>query len=281
MSAEFSSRVKSFVLNSTAGLLAKSYYLTQIARRVVQIYDNDCNPDIKTNGELLLIKCIVALRRNGIFFDVGANRGDWSAEVIEQGFRGQIFAVDPLRKNITHLEQRFPSKVGGVRPLQYAVSDSIGEVNFFSNVDENLSGHDSLHDMNGIGYAPNVNALKVKCTTLDQLSEELKIYKIDFLKVDVEGHEYFALKGAEKLLKQGAIDFIQIEFGHAARAAKVYLHDLVNFAASHSYDVYVIKPNGFMPLNFTPFTENRYSYVNFLLARKTTATELESYILQK
>lgn len=168
-----------------------------------------------------------------------------------------------------------------MRPLQYAVSDSIGEVNFFSNVDENLSGHDSLHDMNGIGYAPNVNAVKVKCTTLDQLSEELKIHKIDFLKIDVEGHEYFALKGAEKLLKQGAIDFIQIEFGHAARAAKVYLHDIVIFAASHSYDVYVIKRNGFMPLNFTPFTENRYSYVNFLLTRKTTARELESYILEK
>lgn len=67
MSQKLVVALKSFFLNGLAKLFAKSYYLTQIARRVVQIYDNDCNPDIKTNGELLLIKRIVALRKNGIF----------------------------------------------------------------------------------------------------------------------------------------------------------------------------------------------------------------------
>jgi hypothetical protein len=166
-------------------------------------------------------------------------------------------------------------------PLQYAISDSIEEATFFSNVDESQSGTDSLHNMNHIGYAPNLNAVKVNCTTIDKISEELQINKIDFLKADVEGHEYFVLKGADGLLKNGAIDYIQIEFGHVARAAKVYLYDIVKLATKHSYDVYVIKPNGFMPLNFTPFTENRYSYVNLLLARKTAAKELEGYILRK
>jgi hypothetical protein len=89
------------------------------------------------------------------------------------------------------------------------------------------------------------------------------------------------LKGADRLLRSGAIDYIQIEFGHAARAAKVYLHDIVNIAAKNSYDLYVIKCKGFTPLNFTPFTENRYSYVNLLLARKAAAKELEGYILRK
>lgn len=280
MPTEFPIKVKSFVLNSTANLFAKSYYLTQIARRVVQVYDNDCNGDMQTNGELLLIRRIVKLREHGIFFDVGANRGDWSAKVIEQGFKGTLFSIDPLRKNIDLLEHRFSSETR-LKPLQYAISDSIGEANFFSNVDESLSGHDSLHNMNEIGYAPAVNAVQVKCTTLDKLCEELKIHKIDFLKVDVEGHEYFVMKGAENLLKQGAIDFIQIEFGHAARAAKVYLHDIVELANRHSYDVYVIKSSGFLPLNFTPFTENRYSYINFLLARKTSANDLAGYILTK
>lgn len=166
-------------------------------------------------------------------------------------------------------------------PLQYAISDATGEATFFSNVDEGQSGTDSLHNMNQIGYAPTVNAVKVNCTTLDKISEKLEIRKIDFLKADVEGHEYFVLKGAEGLLKNGGIDYIQIEFGHAARAAKVYLHDIVELANSYSYDIYVIKKNGFMPLNFTPFTENRYSYVNFLLARKSAAKELDGYILRE
>ena len=163
--------------------------------------------------------------------------------------------------------------------LQYAISDSIGVATFFSNVDESQSGTDSLHNMNQIGYTPNLNAVKENCTTIDKISEDLQINKIDFLKVDVEGHEYFVLKGMEELLKNGAVDFIQIEFGHAARAAKVYLHDIVGLAAKYLYDVYVIKGSGFMPLNFTPYTENRYSYINLLLARENSAKELAGYIL--
>ena len=109
--------------------------------------------------------------------------------------------------------------------------------------------------MNKIGYRSDLNEKKL---TIDKIAEDLKINKIDFLKADVEGHEYYVLKGAKELLKRGAIDFIQIEFGHAARAAKIYLHDLVGLATEHEYDVYVIKPKGFMPLDFTPFIENRY-----------------------
>lgn len=277
MSQKFTNAVKSFVLDSIARLFSKSYYLTQIARRVVQFYDNDCNPDMQTNGELLLIKQIVARRNNGVFFDVGANKGDWCAEVLGQGFKGKIIAIDPLQSNIALIKQRFSNTV---MPIQYAISDSIGEATFFSNLDASQSGTDSLHNMTQIGYAPSLNEVNVNCTTIDKISDELQINKIDFLKVDVEGHEYFVLKGADRLLKNGAIDYIQIEFGHAARAAKVYLHDIVKIATKNSYDLYVIKCNGFMPLNFTPFTENRYSYVNLLLARKAAANELERYILR-
>jgi FkbM family methyltransferase len=187
----------------------------------------------------------------------------------------QILRV--LNKDFPMLNAQCPM----LMPLQYAISDSIGEATFFSNVDESQSGTDSLHNMNQIGYAPNLNAIKVNCTTIDKISEELQINKIDFLKADVEGHEYFVLKGTEGLLKNGGIDFIQIEFGHAARAAKIYLHDIVELAARHAYEIFVIKSNGFMPLNFTPFTENRYSYANLLLARKAAAEELQKYILKK
>jgi hypothetical protein len=107
MSSEFANIVKSLVLNTMAKLFSKSYYLTQIARRVVQIYDNDCNPDMQTNGELLLIKQIVARRNNGVFFDVGANKGDWCAEILGQGFKGKLIAIDPLQSNIARIKQRF------------------------------------------------------------------------------------------------------------------------------------------------------------------------------
>ncbi len=280
MTAKLLLAFKLNLLNLVARTVSNSYYLTQIARRIVQVYDNDCNADMKTNGELLLLKLIVALRNDGVFFDVGANRGDWSAEVLSLNFKGRLVAVDPLPSNIENLKKRFPNSASFL-PVQYALSDSIRDADFFSNVDENQSGTASLYNMNQIGYAVNLNTVKVKCATLDSLAKDLNVKKIDFLKVDVEGHEYFVLSGAKSLLSEGLIDFIQIEFGHAARAAGVYLHDIIKLIDEYSYNAYVIKPNWFMPLNFTPFTENRYSYINFLLMRKSAATELDGYILSR
>ena len=87
------------------------------------------------------------------------------------------------------------------------------------------------------------------------------------------------------MLSQGAIDFIQIEFGHSARAARIYLHDIVNFivesAKEYEYTIFVIKPTGLMPLDFSPFTENRYSYINFLLAKNSVLSKLNGHILEK
>ena len=109
----------------------------------------------------------------------------------------------------------------------------------------------------------------------------MNISKIDFLKIDVEGNELSVLKGAKSLLSQGAIDFIQIEFGHGARAARIYLHDIVNFIKEYEYTIFVIKPTGLMPLDFSPFTENRYSYINFLLAKNSVLSKLNGHILEK
>jgi len=270
--------IKSLVLNSVARVFSHSYYSTQIARRVVQMYDNDCNADMKKNGEFFLLQLVTKLRPQGTFFDIGANNGDWSGEVLDLGFKGQIFAVDPLPKNIQILKKRFAGH-DSIHTLQFAMSDSVREASFFSNVDDSQSGTDSLYNMNQIGYSPNLQEVKVQCTTLSRLTQEQNVGKIDFLKVDVEGHELFVLKGAQSLLAEGKIDFIQIEFGHAARAAGVYLHDIVKFMADFPYEIFVIKPQGFMPLNFTPFTENRYSYINFLLVRKAVLPEIQKHIL--
>jgi len=272
--------LRSRIANQMAYGLSRSYYITQMARKIVRAYDNDSNGDIKTNGELLLLKLIVSLRNKGTLFDVGANRGDWSAEALGLNFKGRLFAVDPLPTNINNLKKRFKT-ADSFTPIEYALSDSIKEAEFFSNVDESQSGTDSLYNMNEIGYAPRLNVVKVKCTTLDSLARELNVRKIDFLKIDVEGHELFVLRGAKSLLSEGSIDFIQIEFGHAARAARLYLHDIVRFINEYSYNIYVIKPDGFMPLSFTPFTENRYSYINFLLVRKSVAHEIDKYTLNR
>ena len=70
--------------------------------------------------------------------------------------------------------------------------------------------------------------------------------------------------GGEELFKAKQVAYCQFEFGHAARASRTYLHDLVAFFRQYQYELFVVKPTGLAPLNFTPWTENRYSYGNFV-----------------
>lgn len=271
------------VAEAVAGLLAKNYYLTQFARMVVRAYDNDCNGDIESNGEMLVQKRIVAASTpDSVFLDVGANVGDWTAALIGSGVQGRIVAIDPLARNLAAIRGKLVALgYGNFNLVECALSESTGVVKFFTNKDSELSGHDSLFDMRAIGYSESLECVEVSTRTLDDLAQELAIERIHFLKIDVEGNELSVLKGARGLLGRGGIDFIQIEFGHAARAARVYLHDIVSFIAQYDYRIFVIKPNGLMPLQFTPFTENLYSYINFLIVRNGALDKLQIRILER
>lgn len=272
--------LKSRIVDMIASPLARSYHLAQIARRVAQIYDNDGNADMQRNGESLLLRRIVGIRPAGVFFDVGANNGDWTAAALDTGFTGSLVAVDPLHVNVDGLRRRFAHRPA-VRVVEYALSDYVGDATFYSNTDPKNSGTDSLFNMREIGYDAQLQTVSVTCSTVERVASEMGVSSIDFLKIDVEGNELRVLKGAAPLLEAGRIDFIQLEFGHAARAAKVYLHDIVNLAAGVNYSLFAIKPRGLAPLQFTPFLENRYSYINLLMVRQAVVGDLRTAILAR
>ena len=248
-----------------AKLFAKNYYAAEFARMIVQIFDNDRNPVFKENGELKLLTHLVIISdTESNFVDVGANVGDYSMELIKAGLIGNLFLVDPLEKNLLTAKKKLINlNFTNFELMQFALSDSTGQQIFYTNLDNNLSGHDSLYEMSSIGYAEKVRSTEVEVRRLDDVVSFSR-KKIHFLKIDVEGNELNVLKGAEDLLTRGDIGFIQFEFGNAAKAARVYLHDIVFFLESKQYIIYVVKPKGLLPLVFTPFTEMRYSCINFL-----------------
>ena len=45
--------------------------------------------------------------------------------------------------------------------------------------------------------------------------------------------------------------------------------------------MFVIKPSGLLPLNFTPFTENRYAFINFLVVRKSSVDRIGGELLRR
>ena len=99
-------------------------------------------------------------------------------------------------------------------------------------------------------YGKGKNKIKVKLQTLDKFSIKHDVKAIDFIKIDVEGHELQVLEGAKKIIKAYK-PIIQIEYNYISKIlTKTKLRDFTNFANKNKFKIMLlgkgfklIKPN--------------------------------------
>lgn len=146
-------------------------------------------------------------------FDVGANTGQMTTEFVKEFPDATIHAFEPHPATYANLaRQPWPSRV---TVHQLALSDTAGNVSFYE-----YDGEESHSKINSLTsrarYATAINIepreIQVRATTLDEFCEVRGIDAINLLKIDTEGHDYFVLKGAARMLSQKRIDFIFAEF---------------------------------------------------------------------
>ena len=83
-----------------------------------------------------------------------------------------------------------------------AISNYTGEAILYCNMDD--SGYSTLEDYTKLNFANNwkkIKQIEVEVTTLDN-EHYNKTSDIDFIKIDIEQHDNYALLGAEKIIKQ-------------------------------------------------------------------------------
>ena len=167
--------------------------------------------------ECLLVQKLVS---NGMtVFDVGANVGDYSILLSHLvGYFGTVYSFEPTTHTYKTLKIRIKNcEINNIHPFQKAIFSEDTLINLNEFPDEysawNSIGTPVMKDMQGrkLACPPIVQTEIVEGITLDSFCQEKEIRNIDFLKVDVEGSESFALEGASSLLNSKAIRFIQFE----------------------------------------------------------------------
>ena len=106
--------------------------------------------------------------------------------------------------------------------------------------------------------------------TLDKfLEKNKKIKKIDFIKIDTEGHELEVLKGAEKTIKKFKPNFIQLEFNWHQLYKNNSLLMFQKFL--YNYDPYRILPFGYPLIKIDPHRpeNNIFHLSNIVFIKKT------------
>lgn len=180
------------------------------------------------------------IKDEDVFFDVGANIGSIGIPIAKhRGIRYFGFEASPTV--YSYLKRNFEINIDyTVGLVNKAVAD---------NDDKQLNFVDCSSDRYGEGHLTfeksDLNTISVDTICLDKFCTESNITQIDWLKIDVQGHESLVFIGSERLLKEGKIKNILFEFeawaessagyeiGTAKKMIEAYGYRLNNLSGEH------------------------------------------------
>jgi len=198
------------------------------------------------NAEISFLSAV--LPGDAVVFDVGANKGDWSAAALGLDRGTRIHAFEPAPVPFRELLGRFAdhAREGRILCNPIAASSSVGTVGFYYYDSAPTWG--GLHRRSSVEAQLNLEApvrLLVPTTTLDEYCAGLGIRHIHFLKIDVEGNELEVLRGAAGLLSRRSIDYLQFEYGGTFIDANARLKDAYDFLRSMNYSIFRLEQEEF------------------------------------
>jgi FkbM family methyltransferase len=167
---------------------------------------------------------------NGLMIDVGASLGNACDVYLGRGWTVHAFEPDPNNR------RRLVARFGHDPRLtvnEEAVADVSGqELPFFASAES--TGISSLSAFTR-GHQ---EICRVRTITLSDYMEQHDLAEVDFLKIDVEGHDLFVLKGFPWSRSKPAIVLAEFE-DFKTRPLQYSVHDLAGFLQQHGYSVYV------------------------------------------
>lgn len=196
--------------------------------------------------------------KNPVVLDVGSNIGDWSATLAGTVDRMHLFEPNTILRHYSQVRFRH---LDNINYFDFALSDRVGQVEFSYFEDS----HDGLSNIIGNKkwdylYPKHET---IDCSTLDEFAKAFHYganKQIDFIKIDVEGAELMVLQGAERLLKDKAIKFIQVEYAeHINVTGKSFL-DLCNFVHQFGYGIFHFNGSSFEMVGGNPHTYNAENF---------------------
>jgi FkbM family methyltransferase len=181
---------------------------------------------------------------NPVIFDVGANTGEWTRLMLARVPSARIVMFEPSQGCAAHLETILNDRTALVKS---ALGANPGTAHLWSS--EETDGSASLHERRDSYFQDRQYAsVEVPVTTIDAYMKEASIDSIDFLKLDVEGHELSVLQGASAALGEKKIRALAFEFGSANINSRTFFRDFWDELRSKGYELLRITPSGTLPV---------------------------------
>jgi FkbM family methyltransferase len=134
------------------------------------------------------------VRAGDIALDCGGNVGTWTRAALDSGAK-LVVAFEPAPENIESFRRNFREEIAAGRVILVPKGVWDKEDVLTLRRDPLNSAANSfvmLHE--------NGNSVQAPLTTIDRVMEELKIERVDYIKMDIEGAETRALEGARNTI---------------------------------------------------------------------------------
>lgn len=201
-------------------------------------------------------------RERPVLFDVGANTGEYSAELKRKFPEARVYAFEP---NASAYEVMLRDLAPlGVSCYNLGLSSTAAARKMYTYEHEAATQHASVYRevLTGLHGETRVTELEFRTTTLDEFCAEQGIDFIDFLKIDTEGHEWEVLGGAKRMVAEGRVHLIQFEFNEMNVISRVFLRDFYEFLGGYSF--YRLDTDGLIPLGGYSSTNEIFKFQNLL-----------------
>jgi len=193
------------------------------------------NGHVDWGAEQLLLEYLHT-HEKGVCYDVGANMGYYSR--LLSGAATEVVAFEPDPRNHFHLQGQ---RIANLTIVEKAVSDTCGAASFDIS-DASTVGHLMLEEL-----AP--STFTVETTTLDEYrSTHLSDVPVRAVKIDIEGYEILALRGAAALIQRDQPLFV-VEYGMGGVAPNS-VEGLDHFLKEHGYTLYAMSRQPALPWSY-------------------------------
>lgn len=191
----------------------------------------------KINGEVWIINKIVNKNKNGNFviMDIGANRGDWSRDVLGLHSSVKVYSFEIIPDFFSQLERH------SVRNRQKCFN--IGFSDVASKIKINVSGFGAgIHKRRSKNKKKQFYTIECEVMKGDDIVDRYVKDDIDYIKIDVDGMEYNVLIGLNKTIN-AIRPIIQFEHSPYNYSEGHVFCDFYEYLSNNNYNLFILSSN--------------------------------------
>lgn len=176
------------------------------------------------------------LSAKSTMLDIGANIGWYSLRLAKKIPGLRVFSFEPAPATYGYLTKNLAlNNIETITPVQVALSEKeTTQKLFFS---QKMAVNASLANINPIS---DTVAIEVNVSTIDTFVKERKI-SVDFIKCDVEGAEFLALKGGSKMLGEQRPAIVSEMLRKWSAGFGYHPNELILFMKGFGYQCFTIQ----------------------------------------